>query len=219
MRVEACEVSRVFSGNGSGDVTAVDAVSLVLEPGEFAALTGRSGAGKTILIGLLGGLDRPTTGRVLLDGADPATLSRAERVRLSRNTGLVFQNAAVIRRMPVWENVTCGLVPLGVSSRARRERAEAILGRVGLARFAWRRPEQLSGGERQRVALARALVLEPSLVLADEPTANLDPASADIVCEVLRKTRDRGATVLVATHDPALLAGADRVLTMESGRL
>jgi len=219
IHLEARSLSREFSASGGERVTAVDSVFLVLEPGEFAALSGRSGSGKTVLISLLGGLDRPTAGSVLNDGADLATMSRAERTRLAREIGVVFQNAAVIRRMPVWENVTCGLIPLGVPSGERRDRAREALRHVELEPLAWRRPEQLSAGERQRVALARALALEPRLLLADEPTSNLDAESADIVCDVLSRANAAGCTVLAATHDPALLSRARRVFEMESGRL
>jgi putative ABC transport system ATP-binding protein len=219
MRLEAREVTREFSGAGAGRVTAVDRVSLVLEPGRFGALSGRSGAGKTVLLSLLGGLDRPSAGSVLSDGADLEAMTRSERTKLARTVGIVFQNAAVIRRMPVWENVACGLIPLGVPSAERLERALEALRTVELEPFAWRRPEHLSAGERQRVALARATTMEPRLLLADEPTSNLDEESAAIVCDVLTRLSEAGCTVLAASHDRDVLSRARVRFRLESGRL
>lgn len=202
-----------------GGAAAVDEVTFSLDSGEFAVLAGRSGSGKTTLINLLAGLDRPTSGRVLIDDRDLALVSRAGRTRLARDIGLVMQNARLLRRLPVWENVTVGLVPLGWSSRERREAADRMLRRVELEDLAWRRPERLSGGERQRVSLCRALVHEPRMLFADEPTSNLDPESAKIVCGLLSEAGAAGCTVLVATHDPALHSLAGRVLRMDAGRL
>lgn len=216
MRVEARAATRAFAG---GAAAAVDGASLVLEPGEFVALAGRSGSGKTTLLSLLGGLDRPDSGSVLLDGADLAAASRAGRTRVAREIGFVLQGSALLRRMPAWENVACGLVPLGLSSAERRSLAEAALRRVSIEALADRRPEALSAGERQRVALARALVASPRLLLADEPTSDLDPESAAVVRDVLAAAREEGATVLAATHDPALLERAGRTLRIERGRL
>jgi len=219
MRVEASGVARAFPGEGGTVVRAVGGVSLAAEPGEMVALAGRSGSGKTTLLCLLGSLDEPTEGRVLWDGADLARLGRGARAALARSAGFVLQGSALIRRMPLWENVTQGLVPLGVPSAERRDRAEALLGRVGIGRLSGRRPEQLSAGERQRAALARALALAPRLLLADEPTSDLDPESAAVVRGVLAEEGAAGRTVIVATHDPELLSAAGRVVRMEAGRV
>ncbi len=219
MRVEARSVSRSFSRAGLEPVAALRDVSLVLLPGTFTVLTGRSGSGKTTLLALLAGIDRPTGGAVLADGRDLARASRSERTAIARRTGLVPQNPHFLRRLPVWENVTQGLVPLGVPSRERHDRAGVVLARVGLDHLRWRRPEELSTGERQRVALARALVAEPALLLVDEPTSNLDPESADVVVGVLLSARAAGATLIAATHDPDLVSRADAVVRLAAGSL
>ena len=214
MRIEVGDAVRSF-----GDVTALSGVDLEIAPGEFLAVAGRSGSGKTTLLGLIGGIDRPTSGTVRIDGDDLATLSRARRYALARETGLVLQGAAAIRRMPVWENVACGLIPLGAPPRERRKVALEALERVELGPFASRRPEALSAGERQRMALARALVIRPRLLVADEPTSNLDAESAAIVCDVLHAAAAAGATVVAASHDGSVLARATRTLRLERGRL
>ncbi len=202
-----------------GEVHAVVDVTLAVPRGAFVVLTGPSGGGKTTLLSLLVALERPTSGRVRVDGADLAAASEAERSRIRRRVGFSFQGAPQIRRLPVWENVTLALVPTGVPTRERRARAEEVLARLGLRALADERPERLSGGELQRVALARALVGAPPLLVADEPTASLDGASATRVLEVLREEHARGTTVVVATHDPALLAIATARYVMEAGRL
>lgn len=202
-----------------GDVDAVVDVTLTVPRGAFVVVTGPSGGGKTTLLSLLVALERPTSGRVRVDGADLAAASEAERSRVRRRVGFAFQGAPQVRRLPVWENVTLALVPTGVGAAARRARALEVLGRVGLAALVDERPERLSGGELQRVALARALVTAPPVLVADEPTSNLDRASAAAVLGVLREEHARGTTVLVATHDLALLALATATYAMEAGRL
>ncbi len=202
-----------------GDVEAVVDVTLTVPRGAFVVVTGPSGGGKTTLLSLLVALERPTSGDVRVDGADLAAASEAERSRVRRRVGFAFQGAPQVRRLPVWENVTLALVPTGVGATARRARAVEVLARVGLAALVDERPERLSGGELQRVALARALVTSPPVLVADEPTSNLDRASAAAVLGVLREEHARGTTVLVATHDLALLALATATYAMEAGRL
>ncbi len=202
-----------------GDVDAVVDVTLTVPRGAFVVVTGPSGGGKTTLLSLLVALERPTSGDVRVDGADLAAASEAERSRVRRRVGFAFQGAPQVRRLPVWENVTLALVPTGVGATARRARAVEVLARVGLAALVDERPERLSGGELQRVALARALVTSPPVLVADEPTSNLDRASAAAVLGVLREEHARGTTVLVATHDAALLALATATYAMEAGRL
>lgn len=194
-------------------------VSIEVPRGGFMAVTGPSGGGKTTLLTMLGVLDRPTTGRVFFDGEDLEGTSDAHRARVRRRIGFVFQNSPMIRALPVFENVTYSLIPTGVTPRARRDRAAACLARVGLEGMLDRRPEELSGGELQRVGIARALVANPSAVLADEPTSNLDAASAEAVATILREIHREGTTVLVATHDPRLVALATTVIALEAGRL
>jgi putative ABC transport system ATP-binding protein len=217
--LELREATRRYPAARGGEVSALDRVSLSVEPGSFVAVAGPSGGGKTTLLGLLALLDRPTEGRVLLEGRDLSEVSEAERSRMRRRIGVVFQATPSIRGLPVWENVAYPLVPLGVAGRERRARAAAVLEQVGIGGFLDQRPEDLSGGELQRMGIARALVGEPRALVADEPTSNLDPASAAAVGAILRAVHARGATVVVATHAPDLLEVAGRVHVLEAGRL
>lgn len=211
---EAREVSRTFR-----DVRALDGVSLSVERGAFLAVTGPSGCGKTTLLALLGALDRPTQGVVLFDNMDLGGASEPERSRVRRRLGIVFQSSPMIRGLPLWENVTCPLVPRGVPSRERRRIAARLLERVGVAHRDGARPEELSGGERQRVGVARALVADPEAILADEPTSDLDRETAAAVVALLREFHAAGRTVVAATHDPAIEALATATCRLRDGRL
>jgi len=217
--VEACDVTRVFAPPGRERVRALDGVSIVVPPGACVALSGPSGCGKSTLLTLLGALDRPTSGRVVHDGLDLSAASETELARVRRAVGFVFQAAPMIRGLPVWENVTQALVPRGFRSAARRAAAADVLARLGVGFALDRSPEELSGGERQRVAVARALVAGPRLLLADEPTSQLDPESAAAVVAAIRKAHGDGCTVVVASHDPDLLAIAGEVHAMRAGRV
>ena len=212
-------VTRRFAGRGGADVVAVNEATVSISRGAFAVVTGPSGGGKTTLLALLGALDRPTSGRVGFDGRDLLEASDAERSRIRRRIGFVFQSSPMIRRLSVWENVTYPLIPLGTGPRERRERARALLDRVGLARMFDARPEELSGGELQRVGVARALVADPVAVLADEPTSNLDRRSGEAIAELLGGIHAAGVTVVVATHDATLTARATTAFEMDAGRL
>jgi putative ABC transport system ATP-binding protein len=216
---EARDVARRFHAGTRAEVRAVDGVTLSIARGAFAAVTGPSGGGKTTLLALLGALDRPTGGSVLFGGVDLGQVSDAERSRARRRIGFVFQASPMIRGLPVWENVTYPLVPLGVGGAARRERAASLLARVGLPGFLEKTPQELSGGEAQRVGIARALVQDPEAVLADEPTSNLDRRTGDAVADLLREIHARGTTVVVATHDPRLVAAAGVRHEIDGGRL
>jgi putative ABC transport system ATP-binding protein len=215
--VAARDVVRTFRGRGEA-VRAVDGVTLEVPAGGCVALTGPSGCGKSTLLALLGALDVPTSGTVALDGEDLASASESRRTAIRRGIGFAFQAAPMIAGLPLWENVSQGLVAAGVRATERRRLAAAALERVGLAGLDARRPGELSGGERQRAAVARALVAAPRLVLADEPTSQLDAESgAAVIAELVRAHRC-GATVVVASHDAALLAAADVVRPMRAGR-
>jgi putative ABC transport system ATP-binding protein len=194
-------------------------VSLAIPAGSWTVFTGPSGSGKTTLLSLLGALDRPSRGRVLFEGQDLTGFSDLALARVRRRIGFVFQGFALTARLPLWENVTYPLVPRGVGRAARRARAEAVLDHLGLAGYAETRPEALSGGERQRAAVARALAGEPDLLIADEPTSSLDPDSAAAVTAALHELHARGGTVLVATHDPQLVAMAQRAYALAGGAL
>jgi putative ABC transport system ATP-binding protein len=213
-------VGKAFA-RGPVVIHAVDDVDLTIEPGEFVAIEGPSGSGKTTLLQLLGALDRPSSGRVLFAGRDLAGLPDAELAELRlRAFGFVFQQFNLIPTLTAFENVEAKLAPAGIPGRELRERAEALLDEVGLAHRAEHLPAHLSGGEQQRVAIARALALEPQVILADEPTGNLDTRTgADVVESLAGLAARRGTTVIVATHDTALADRAPRRLTMRDGRV
>ncbi|MEO7665026.1 MAG: ABC transporter ATP-binding protein [Candidatus Limnocylindrales bacterium] len=202
-------------------MTAVDAVDLDIEPGTFVAIEGPSGSGKTTLLGLLAGLEAPDRGEITVLGHDLARLSPTERARLrQRQVGIVFQSFGLIASLRAGDNVALPLMLAGVSEPERRERARSALAEVGLESASGARIDELSGGERQRVGVARAIVIEPALVLADEPTGSLDETNARVVLGVLAAAvRRRGASLVLVTHDPASAALADRRLRMLDGRL
>ena len=217
---EVRDATRSFR-RGDTTIMAVDAVDLTVAAGEFVAIEGPSGSGKTTLLQLLGALDRPSSGQVFFGGRDLATLGDGELAGLRlRSFGFVFQQFNLIPTLNALENVEARLAPTGVGKEELRERSLAVLGEVGLAERALHLPAHMSGGEQQRVAIARALVTEPSVVLADEPTGNLDTRSgADVVDQLAGLAAQRGATVIVATHDADLAARAPRRLGMRDGRL
>jgi ABC-type lipoprotein export system ATPase subunit len=194
-------------------------VSFVIEPGELVALTGPSGSGKTTLLQLIGSLDRPTRGRILVDDVNVGELRRPALFRRS-TVGFVFQLHYLLPTLSAQQNVELPLAAAGVSRRERGARARALLGEVGLADRAGDLPSELSGGERQRVAIARALANEPPLILADEPTGALDTAASAQVWRLLSEVRTRrGATVIIASHDVTLGEHVDRSLHLVDGRL
>jgi putative ABC transport system ATP-binding protein len=203
-----------------GTIVAVDDVSLELEAGEFVVLTGPSGSGKTSLLSLIGALDRPTAGRVLIDG-EPVPPGSDARAQYHREVvGFVFQHHHLLGHLPARANVELPLVGAGLGRRERRQRATELLAEVGLSHRLEERAAHLSGGERQRVAVARALANDPRLLLADEPTGALDSESAQRVLDLLEDVRARrGMTMLVVTYDPLIGERADRVLHMRDGRL
>jgi len=202
-------------------VRAVDGVSLKIEAGEFVALEGPSGSGKTTLLQLLGALDRPSEGVVVFEGRDLAILRDHELAELRLGAfGFVFQQFNLIPTLSAVQNVEVALAPAGVRGSDLRERSEALLEEVGLAPRADHLPAQLSGGEQQRVAIARALATEPRVILADEPTGNLDTATGADVIELLAGLAARhGATIVVATHDAALASRAPKRLAMRDGKI
>jgi putative ABC transport system ATP-binding protein len=206
---------------GSGTVAALQAVDLTLDAGDFLVVQGPSGSGKTTLINLLGLLDRPDGGRVLLDGRPVEGIGEEERADLRRDRlGFVFQTFSLVPVLTAAENVAWPMALRGMAAAETRRRSLALLGRVGLEARAEVRPDLLSGGERQRVAIARALANEPALVLADEPTAHLDGAAAESILDLMAAlNRERGTAFLVATHDPRVVARARRRVTLKDGRL
>ena len=220
-RVEARAVTKDYprAGASGGVLTAVRPLDLELDPGSLTVITGRSGSGKSTLLSMLAGMLAPTSGAVTLDGADLYSLDERSRSRLrNAKIGLVPQGHTALRALSVLDNV---LLPSVLYSRRRppRQRAESLLEAVGIAEPARVGPHELSGGELRRMAVARALLMEPGVVLADEPTAGLDEESTTGVLELLRKTAQEGAAVLVVTHEEEAARFADRVLTMDAGEL
>ena len=210
-----------FFQRGPTTIRALDGIDLEIEPGEFVALEGPSGSGKTTLLQLLGALDRPSSGRVLFEGKDLATLSDNELAELRlRSFGFVFQQFNLIPTLTAVENVEAKLAPVARKDPKLRVRALALLDEVGLLDRADHLPAHLSGGEQQRVAIARALSVEPRVILADEPTGNLDSKTGADVIEVLAGlAAEHGATIVVATHDTELAQRAPRRLAVRDGKL
>ena len=204
---------------GEVETHALRGVDLSIENGEFAALVGPSGSGKTTLLQIIGLLDQPTTGTVCVNGKDVTHLNRDQRADLRRGTiGFIFQFFALIPTLTAYENVEMPLLLNGVKAAERRERVNAMLEAVGLSDRAHHRPDQLSGGQQQRVSVARALAIRPSLILADEPTANLDTENGKQVMELMQRlNKETGTTFVFATHDPRVIKYAARVVTLRDG--
>jgi len=219
--LEAREVSKVYQ-MGSTSVTALDNVSLTMQEGEFVSIQGTSGSGKSTLLNMVGGLDHPTTGEVLFNSKALAPLSKKEMARYRRySVGMIFQNFNLIPTMTAEENVRLALAFGGLRGVQRRKRAADLLGRVGLSDRLTHRPSELSGGEQQRVAIARALANNPKVLLADEPTGNVDSTRAHELLALLREmvTRD-SLTILMVTHDRELATSfSDRIILMKDGRV
>ena len=212
-------VSRSYTRQ-SGEILALDAVDLAIERGELVAITGPSGSGKSTLLHVLGLLDTPSTGRYQLEGVDVSALGDAERARLrNQRIGLVFQAFQLVPHLTVLENVELPLVVSGVSAKEALDRARGALERVGLEGRLTHLPDELSGGEQQRAAIARALAAGPDVLLADEPTGNLDEAAAEAVLSIFDDVHGAGTTVIVVTHNPRVAARAPRRYEMLSGRL
>ncbi|MET3983260.1 ABC transporter ATP-binding protein [Streptomyces sp. PvR034] len=206
---------------GKDTVAALAGVDLTIEDGGRLVIQGPTGGGKSTLLQMLGGLDRPTAGSVVLDGQDLATLSEARLTTVrAQNIGFVFQSFNLIPTLTAQENVETALVPLGLKAKDRRERAAEALDSVGLAERAGHLPGELSGGQQQRVAIARALVKKPKVLLADEPTGNLDESTRDEVMDLLEGLwKEHGLTFVMVTHDSALAKRAPRLATIRRGRV
>lgn len=218
------EVTKVINATrdfkiGEVETHALRGVNLSIENGEFTALVGPSGSGKTTLLQLIGLLDQPTSGSVLINGKEATGLTRNQRADLRKGTiGFVFQFFALIPTLTAYENVEMPLLLNGMKPAEREARVKEMLEAVGLTDRAQHRPDQLSGGQQQRVAVARALSIRPSLVLADEPTANLDTENGKQVMEIMQRlNKETGVTFVFATHDPRVIKYAKRVVTLQDG--
>jgi putative ABC transport system ATP-binding protein len=218
--ITAINISRKF-GTGDAAVTAVKDINLKVKQGEFLAITGRSGSGKTTLLNLLGGLDQPTHGQILLQNRDLSDMSDPEMVKLRRqNIGFIFQSFGLLPLLSAYENVELPLHIRGYSWRDRRTLAHETLELVGLSGRTSHRPYELSGGEQQRVAIARALAPNPQIVFADEPTGELDTATGISISNILKNiSSERAVTVIVATHDPVISQISDRVIDIMDGEI
>lgn len=208
-----------YYGSGENLVRAVDHTSLVVERGKFTTIVGRSGSGKSTLLHLIGGLDRPDKGRVLIEGKDIFSLKEEELARFRRRKiGFIFQDYNLIPSLNVWENI---VLPLGLDDRkVNRDEVEQIMEKIGLGDKKEAMPNVLSGGQKQRTAIARALVTRPALILADEPTGNLDSQTELEVMSLLKScVRDFGQTLVMITHDEIIAQMADRVIVIEDGRV
>ena len=217
--IELRDINRVFKV-GDELVHALQDIQLAFEPGEYVSIMGPSGSGKSTLLNILGLLDQPTSGTYLLDGIDTTSMSDNLQADVRRNKiGFVFQSFHLISRLTAAENIGLPLTLAGVPPKQRDSRVRDVLESVGLTERAEHRPDQLSGGQRQRVAIARATIMRPTILLADEPTGNLDQSSGESVIQVLEALNDTGIILLVVTHDPDIGGRARRRIRMVDGRI
>ncbi len=214
--IKCSEIQKIY-----GEIRVLSDVNIWIDPGKVTGIVGTSGSGKSTLLNLIGLMDRPDSGDVVIDGRLVSALSATKAAHLRNELiGFVFQSFHLLSRLTAWENVALPLLYRGVGQRERKVAALAMLDRVGLSDRVHHRPEQLSGGQRQRVAIARALVTEPRLILADEPTGNLDSATGLQVMDLLRQlNRDLGVTILMVTHDRDMAKLCDRVIEIRDGRV
>jgi putative ABC transport system ATP-binding protein len=217
--ITLADIHRLFRSD-EVETTALRAIDLNIEPGEFVAIMGPSGCGKSTLLNIVGLIDRPTSGRYLFQGREVTDLDEAALARLRRDhLGFVFQSFNLIDELTIAENVELGLVYRRWAGKERKARVDAAMDRVGVAHRAKHYPHQLSGGQQQRAAIARAIVGEPDLILADEPTGNLDTENGEQVMDILTSLNAEGATIVMVTHSPAHADIAKRVVNMLDGRI
>lgn len=218
--IELIDVRKVYKA-GRFEVVALDGVNLKVEEGEFIAIMGPSGSGKSTMLNLIGCLDKPTSGKVIINGVDTSKLSDKELTDLRRDTiGFIFQHYYLIPTLTALENVELQMVFKGIPKSEREKRAKELLSLVGLAKEMDRKPKELSGGQQQRVAIARALANNPSILLCDEPTGNLDTKNGKIIMDIIKNlNKKKNVTVVLVTHDPATAEYADKIIQMRDGRI
>ena len=218
--IEIKDVTKIYNGGKAGEVKALDDVSLTIEDGEFVAVTGESGSGKSTLLNLIGALDAPTQGKIYVGGQDISGFSEEQAAKFRReNVGFVFQGFYLEESFSVLVNVEIPLILRGADEKEREARAREMLEKFDLADKAEAMPAQLSGGQMQRVCIARALAGGAKLVLADEPTGNLDSVSGSAVIDVFRKLAEEGVTIVMVTHNKQFAARCDRIIELKDGRV
>lgn len=218
--IEIKNLAKVYDKNKPNEIRALDNISMEIEKGEFVAIMGVSGSGKSTLMHILGFLDKPTFGEYIFEGEQVGDKSHGELVKFRREkVGFVFQNFNLLPRLTALANVELPLIYRGIRPKIRREKAKQVLSQVGLQKRVKHLPSELSGGELQRVAIARALVNDPAMILADEPTGNLDKKSGQEIMNVLENLNKQGVTIIVVTHDPNIAARAKRTIKLEDGRI
>ena len=214
------EASKWYNIGRSDEVRAVEKISLEIMENQSVVLYGPSGSGKTTLLGLIGTIDRPTGGKILLHGKDVTLFSDLELSRIRRKTiGIVFQSFNLFSGISAWENVSYPLIPIGVGAKQRFERASVLLERLGLGDRVYHSPEELSGGEQQRVAIARALINNAKILIADEPTSNIDVDAVKMLLEILTGLKKEGKTIIISSHDPVFRNHGDVHFNLDRGRL
>ncbi len=217
--IKIVDVTKIYQLDGI-EVPALRGISFEVEPGEFVSIMGASGSGKSTLLNLLGCLDRPTSGKVEIEGEDTKSLSDNRLAHLRNlKIGFIFQTFNLLPRLTALSNVELPLIYAGVSAHERRKRAKKALESVGLGERMGHRPNQLSGGQQQRVAIARAIITNPTIILADEPTGNLDSRSGNEILKILSSLNQQGATVLLVTHESYVAQHAQRIIKIHDGRL
>lgn len=218
--IEIKDVTKIYNGGKAGEVKALDDVSLTIEDGEFVAVTGESGSGKSTLLNLIGALDAPTQGKIYVGGQDISGFSEEQAAKFRReNVGFVFQGFYLEESFSVLVNVEIPLILRGADEKEREGRAREMLEKFDLADKAEAMPAQLSGGQMQRVCIARALAGGAKLILADEPTGNLDSVSGSAVIDVFRKLAEEGVTIVMVTHNKQFAARCDRIIELKDGRV
>jgi putative ABC transport system ATP-binding protein len=218
--IKAENVSRWYNVGRNDEVRAVEDITLEVRKNQTVVLYGPSGSGKTTLLGLMGTIDRPTAGKIFVQGRDVTQFSDLELSRIRREMiGFVFQSFNLFSGFSAWENVSYPLIPMGINASERFQRGKSLLERLGLLDRLHHSPEELSGGEQQRVAIARALINNPQILIADEPTSNIDADSVERLLEILGDLKKEGKTIIVSSHDPIFKGHGDVLFSLDRGRL